>query len=372
MDFLGNRHNEHFTFKRVGWEDWVEHGSYDYITDGSIELSTESDLVVTGSLSFEGYEVPDTSDLIRIFYSFTDEAGDTDSFPLATLFTSYSDLTYTDTVGGLKASGTLEGKSVLSVLEQEKTPYPYVVSGNSNAIYEAQKIITSLGLPVNYLPGSYVLGSDHAFEPGTSYLEICKWLCEQAGYVMYPDELGVVQLVEYEKIKRAEIRTTFKNDDLSIMYPELEATNSWQETPNVYQLYYNVDTCAMVAVAKNVSGSRASLDKRGNRSQCEFEDISELPSTGDRLENLMNEAETRLRKISADVEYVKMKHAWRPIYIYDQIRIEYSDLSWTGETGNINIELKAGTATQTKIKRELYDEIMISKEGRYLRGDTND
>ena len=372
MDYLGNRHGERFIFKRVSPDTYLEHGSYDYITDGEIELSTESDLVITGSFSFEGYEIPDTNDLVRIYYRFTDDFGDTKSHALATLFTSYSDLTYVDTTGGLKASGTLEGQSVLSVLQDDIYGAPFIVKRNENVIYKAQTLIREHGLLVEYTPSSYVMSSDHTFDAGTNYLEIVKWLVEQAGYVIYPDEMGVVQMQPYDELQRADVKMTFRNDKKSIMYPELEAENSWQETPNVYKLLYNVDTCCMLATARNLSGSRASLDARGGRAQVEFDETGELPETGNRLENLMNKAVDELKKVSADVEYVTMKHAWCPIYVYDQIKIKYSDLEWQGGLENMSITLAPATETQTKIKRVLYDDILIDKTAEYLRGSDDD
>lgn len=372
MDYFGNRHGERFIFKRVSPDTYLEHGSYDYITEGSLELSTESDLVVTGSFSFEGYEIPDTKDLIRIYYRFTDDFSDTQSHPLATLFTSYSALRYTDTTKGLKAAGTLEGQSVLTVLQEDIYGAPFIVTRNTNPIYKAQQLIREHGLLVEYEPSSYVMSSDQTFDAGTDFLEIVKWLVEAAGYVMYPDEMGVIQLKPYDDLQRADAKMIFKNDKRSIMYPELEAENSLQETPNVYKLLYNVDTCCMLATARNLSGSRASLDARGGRAQVKFEETGELPEKGNRLENLMNKAVDELKKASADVEYVTMTHAWVPLYVYDQVKIQYADLTWQGGLENVNISLKPATETQSKIKRVLYDEILIDKTGEYLRGDDDD
>jgi len=373
MDYFGNRHDEKYVFKRVSWLNYSEHGNYDYITDGSIELSTEADLVATGSFSFEGYEIPDTNDLIRIYYRFTDEFGNTESHALATLFTSYSELEYIDTLRGIKAKGTLEGKSVLSVLDESMYGAPYTVKRNENAIYKAVQILKSKNLLVNYTPGSYVLSTDHTFDAGTTWLEIVRWLCDAAGYAApYPDELGIIQLQPFDDLQRAPARQIFRNDANSIMLPEIEVENPWQETPNVYKLLYNVDTCCMIATARNLSGSRASLDARGGREQTEFDETGELPETGNRLTNLMDKAENELKKVSADVEYVTMKHAWLPLYLYDNITIKYADFEWTGNVGNMTLNLEPGTMTQTKIKRELYDTLEIERTGEYLRGDENE
>lgn len=373
IDYYGNRHNETFIYKRVAWSNWQEHESYGFITSGSLEMSTESNLVVTGSFSFEGFDVPDTEDLLRIYYSFTDDTGERSVIVLATLFISYGGLEYIDTTKGLKASGSLNGYSVLSVLEDKKCGAPFTVSRNSNAIYKAVTLIKELGLNVEYTPGTKVLSADHTFKAGTSHLEIVRWLCQEAGYSMpYPDPMGTVMLKPYDQTERRTDTFVFTNDEDSIMYPEIEAENSWQETPNVVRLLYNTDQACIAAEARNVSGSRASLAARGGREQTHFEEIGELDDSADKRQQLADRAEKKLRELSCDVEYVTMKHAFIPIDPYQPVTIIYSDLEWTGNAENIQIDLSPATVTQTKIKRTLYDQIEVTKQSEVLRAERGD
>ena len=161
MNWYGNRYDETFTFRRVSPDTWQEHESYDYITQGSIESATDSELKVTASFNFEGYVLPEISDLIRVYYSFAEDAGEIAQEPLATLFVSYADLTFTDTTKGIKAEGTLEGASVLSVLADQKIGVPKTIPKNANAVYEAEQIIRSCGLLTNTVPSAYSLSIDH-------------------------------------------------------------------------------------------------------------------------------------------------------------------------------------------------------------------
>lgn len=370
IDYYGNRHNETFIYKRVAWSNWQEHESYGFITSGSIEMSTDSDLVITGSFSFEGFDIPDTKDLLRIYYSFTDDHGESVTLPLATLFTSYSGLGYMDTIQGLQASGSLNGSSVLSVLQDKKYGAPFTVARNSNAIYKAVTLIKELGLNVEYTPGAKVLSADHTFNAGTSFLEIVRWLCSEAGYSMpYPDPMGTVRIQPYDQTERRDDAAVFVNDENSIMYPEIETANDWQQTPNVVRLLYNTDQACIAAEAKNISGSRASLDARGGREQTYFEEIGELDDNADKRAQLADRAESTLRELSCDVEYVTMKHAYIPLYPYEPVTIMYSDMEWTGNVENMQIELSPAMVTQTKIKRTLYDSIEVQKSSQVLRAE---
>ena len=178
----GNRHNEQFIYRRVAWGTWQEHEDYDWITKGSIEQSADSDLKVTGSFDFEGYVLPNESDLIRVYYQFTDDYGLKASTAVATLLVSYADLDYYDTLKGVKASGTLDGQSVMAILDDKKIGVPETIRRNSNAVYEAEQLAIECGLQTNTEPSSFALSADHTFDAGTSYLEMVNWLLTTAGY----------------------------------------------------------------------------------------------------------------------------------------------------------------------------------------------
>lgn len=366
-NWYGNRHNETYTYKRVRWNDWTEGEAYGFITSGSVEMSADAELKVTGSFDFEGTELPDVSDLIRIYYSFLDDSGEKEKMAIATLLTSYADLTYVDTKAGLKASGSLEGSSILKVLQDKIVGRPYTIKKNENMIYKAQEIIRSCGLNVDYVPSVKVMAADHVFDTNATYLDIVNWLTNAAGYSdAFPDPYGTVRLYP-ESDKRKEVTATFKNNEESIMYPELSQSNDWQETPNVVKLLYNTDASCVAAEARNLTGSRTSLDQRGGRELVYFDEVGELDRS-DVLVNLMDLAEKTLREKSCDVEYVTFSHAYIPVNVFDLIRIRYADMDWTGVAQNISISLEPSTKTQTKLKRELYSMIQVKKNGEILRG----
>lgn len=367
-DYTGNRYNEVFTYKRVSWDNWVEHESYPWITEGSIELAADSELKATGSFSFEGGELPNTSDLMRVYYDFDDEQGEHVTQALGTFFVAYSELEHVATSTGVKSKGSLNGASVLKVLQDKIYGAPFTVSANDNAIYKAVTLIKSVGLNVDYTPDVTVLGADHTFDSGATYLDIVSWLCDTAGYSpAVPDAYGTVQLQPFADTLVQDIGAVFTNDDKSIMYPELNVNNDWAETPNVIKLLYNTDQACITAKASNLSGSRASLDARGGREQTYYEETSELPENTSKLTALVNLAEAKLRELSCDVEYVTISHAYRPLNINQLVQVNYSNMTWTGTLTNFTIELTPAVKCQSKIKRELYDNITVEKTGEVLR-----
>ena len=368
IDYTGNRHNEKYTYKRVSWDTWAEHEAYPYITEGSLELAADSDLKVTGSFSFEGSELPDTSDMLRVYYDFDDDNGEHAHIALATLFISYADVEHTDTISGIKSKGTLDGASMLKALQQKIYGAPFTITANTNAIYKAVTLIKECGLNVEYTPDITVLSSDHTFDAGATYLDIIEWLCNTAGYIpAIPDAYGTIQLQPFTDTVNQTAAVSFTNDDNSIMYPELSVANDWADTPNVVRLLYNTDKACIIAEARNMSGSRASLDARGGREQTYYEETSELPDGSAKLTSLIDLADAKLRELSADIEYVTISHAYRPLMIYELIQVNYSEMSWSGTLDTLSISLTPGTKCQSKIKRELYDNIQVTKSGQVLR-----
>lgn len=368
IDYTSNRHNETYTYKRVSWGNWAEHEEYPWITDGSIEYSADSDLKVTGSFNFEGNELPNTSDMLRVYYDFDDDNGEHEHDALATLFISYAELEHIDTITGVKSKGTIDGASVLKVLQEKIYGAPYTITANTNAIYKAVTLIKSCGLNVDYTPDITVLSSDHTFDSGATYLDMVNWLCDTAGYMpATPDAYGTIELQPYTDTINQSAAVTFTNDDNSIMYPELNVANDWADTPNVVKLLYNTDQACIVAEARNESGSRASLDSRGGREQTLYEETSELPDNASKITSLIDLAETKLRAVSCDIEYVTISHAYRPLRLYELITVNYADMIWGGTLDTFNISLAPSTKCQSKIKRELYDNILVTKSGEVLR-----
>lgn len=367
INWLGNRYGETYEYVKVSWDNWNEFDTYDYITSGSLELATTSDLKVTGTFQFQGMETPDVNNLLRVYYSFYDDKDVYTRQPLGTFFTTFGSQTLTAMNNGLVSSGSLTASSLLIILQRQLTGVPYTVKKNTNAIYEAQQIVRNCGLNVDYLPDSTILTADHTFSAGTTYLEIVNWLCDLAKYRnVYTDEYGTVVFRPKVEISQNDSVWTFENDDQSIMYPELSQENNWYEVPNVIRLLFNTDAACAVAEAKNVRGARTSLEANGNREITKFEEVSEL-GKGKVLTNLVNLAEDKLLEESCDTEYVTFSHAWVPIYIYDVVTVNYSTKSWTGFVDNMSITLSPSTKTQTKIRRDLYDDIIVEKSGEVIR-----
>lgn len=364
VDLLSNRTNETYTYRRVDWSTWQEGQDLGDVVSGSIELGAFTDLKATCSFSFVGTEAPEQDSLIRIYYGFTDDQGEVAEFMLGTFLIGYSTVSRVED----RLSGTADGYSVLKVLSDKKYGMPFTVAAGEQPIAKAVSLMEGLGLRVEVgEESSYQLTSDHTFDPDDSYLTIVNWLLTSADYMaVTPDARGVCQ-VRKANANRAPV-ATFEDDDHSIMYPEVSTENDWQSTPNVVRAYYETDECAIWATASNVSGSKASLDNRGNRELTLYESVSELDGedAAAKLANLQTFATNKLLDNSGEIERVSLSHPYVPLTPNDAITVKYGDFDWTGNVTNLRINLMPSTKCDTETRRLVAPTVTVEVDGGVL------
>lgn len=375
-DWYSSRWRERYTYRRVKWSPgetghFSEGEEYGHITSGSVELAAFTDTKASCSFQFEGGTPPDTTDLVRIYYSFDDDLGRHGEAVVGTFFVSYGDIQYTRDGDVLKASGSADGTSVLSTLIERRLGAPYTVPAGTDCVEFAETLVEGFGLLTNNpdSPGTLTT-SAHTFEPDDSWLTVVNWLLTSANYqAAFPNARGEVQMVPYVAPESRTVTHTFRDDSHSIMRPEVTMANDWRETPNVARLYYSTDDECIAASASMVSGARASLAGRGGREVTLVESVDELEGAtqADRLANLKAMASQRLIEQSAEIEKVSFTHAFIDgMQPNDAIAIEYSDMVWKGNVTNMQVTLSPSTQCQTQLRRFVSNSLEITTDGGVL------
>lgn len=362
--------HQRFSFRRVKWPTWEEAEEYTQITGGQLELSAFTDLKVDGSLNFEGLEVPDEHDFVRIYYGYSDSSGEQPMKPLATLMFSVSKPTYE----GMTVSGKLQCRSVLSILASKSYGAPFTIAAGTQAIQKAIELVESLGLRVNNPdPSAYTVKSCHTFkEEDANYLSIVNWLLDAAGYSSaWADAYGIVQMTPYIEPTERKAALTLADDEHSIMYPELSKQSDYSDTPNVVRLCFETDEETLIASATNVDpNSKASLPSRGYEvTHCES--VSELDgdTQAKRLANLKALAKQRLIDKSSDIEYVEGTcHYVDGLQPNNALEIHYerADIEWSGAITNVNLKLDTAMPADFKARRFVRTGLLIEVSGSVL------
>lgn len=333
-------------------------------TGGSIERSAFSDLRESGSLTFSGRELPDKHDLVRVYYEFVDSAGETTREPLATMFFASIDPTYE----GARVHGSASIESVLRVLASKTYGRPYTVAKGTNAIAKAIALCESVGLKTNAAECEYVLTKDHVFDENTAYLTMVNWLTSAAGYAgVFPDAYGIIQIVPYVEPNERDPLWTFRDDERSIMRPEVIVSDNSAERYNAVRLYYETEEETLWASAVNNDPlSDLSVASRGYEITL-AEQVTELSGStqAERISNLKAMAKERLLDNSAGIEYVDLHHPYVPIKPNDAILIDYrmAGKQWPGSVTNQTITLEASLDTATRARRYLRAGLEVDVEG---------
>lgn len=388
MDWNGNRRNEKFTYRIVDWETFAEVGEIGNILSGNLYLSALNDMRATGTFEYDGGSAPNPNDLVRIYYSFTDDYGRTlDPHPLATLFINYSEYdshavySYKDgeyVSTGVRVHGTANGDSVLKVMQDKIYGKPFTIPNGLNYVQTAKTLVESLGLRTNNPQPSERTRSrkaDGVMEADSTYQNIVNYLLNCADYsACYPNSMGEVQITPYTDIDKRSVVWTFANDANSIIEDGITSRNNWQTVPNVCRCYYASDVCSCVAVAKNYSGSRVSLQERDGRELTIYEDTSSTDESDssisgetpeDIFANLKTHAINKLKNNSNETDYIVIRHPYVPISPNDAIAAKYSPtiangINWNGTVMSMDISLTVGTSTQTEARRFIDDGMNIA------------
>ena len=369
--FKGTAHYRN-VFRRVSKKTWDEGAEFEQVTGGSLEFSAFSDVKVSGSLDFKGFEVPDSRDLVRVYHTYEKGNGELVERPLATLMFSVSDPKYR----GLLASGTMECQSVLAYLSSQRYGAPFTIAAGTQAIQLAVELVESVGLRVNNPdPSAYtVKGGVTIKKEEANYLTIVNRLLSLAGYASaWVDAYGVVQITPYVEPTERQLSVVLSDEgEEKIMYPDLVKRDEWASTPNVVKVYYESETEALVATASNVDPeSPASLPYRGFEVTDDSVTVTELEGStrAERQANLEKIAKKELIDKTANVEYVDGSCLYdERIMPNNAVGIEYTraDLSWRGAFTNVKLTLSKTMKADYSARRFIRKDIKIETKSEVM------
>lgn len=354
-DWRGTRTGGFF-FRKVTWPDFKEAEAYEDATGGSLEMSALSDVKVNGTLSFDGAP-PDPDHLIRVYYGFTDAAGQYEAVPVATMGVQAANPKLTEGEGAVNSQGSATLTSTLQVLKDVELNAPYTVKAGEQVIAKALSLIADHGLPTNNPdPSAYLLSRDYTVPPEeANVLAIVNKLLGFAGYASaWVDAYGVVQVTPYVEPTDREAVIRFSAGEDSIMYADMGYENDWGQTPNVVRLSYSTDTECLAAWAKNVDPAhKASLPSRGGRERTLAEAVSELAgdTPAERARNLEAMAVSKINDNSAEIEYAEVSCAFMPVMANDAAEVDYGGVDWKGAVMNYKVNLGDDSDSVARIRR---------------------
>lgn len=367
-DWLGTRTGRFFA-REVGWPSFEEGADYSSMTGGSLELSAFSDTKAKGTLSYVG-EPPDASKLLRVYYTFSDAEGASETVAVATMQVQLDDTTHEGAAAhGYSQSGKARLESMLKALADVELNAPYTIKAGSQAVAEAARLVTSRGLPVNAPEGSaYTVKADTTVKADdANLLAIVNKLLGLAGYSSaWVDAYGVVQLTPYVDPSEREVVFTFEEGARSVMLPEVPRSNDYASCPNVVRLIHSTDDEVLTASSSNMDPDHpASLPSRGGRELTLSDSVSELDgeTADERLDALKVKARERLLDASSLIDYVTVTCPFLPLAPNDAVSVEYA-FEWRGQVTNYTIDLGDDSSSRLKARRFVKRALVTEEDGR--------
>ena len=364
MRWGGSRLHERFAFRRVSWPSMAESEDIWQIVGGSASLGAFTEIKASGTISYKGTSVPDDGDLVRVYYSFEDELGESIMRAICTCFVELGD----DTHFGALVEGKADLRSTLAVLSDDGPGKPYNVSAGVNPVAVAVDIARKLKLRVNATASSYALSSQHLFDPDATWLEIVNWLLEAAGYSSaYPDPMGTVQMHPYVEPTKREPSWWFRSDGKSAMKRGIMRSDNRAEVPNAVRLWYEDDTCGLIAEAVNTDKRSTASTISLGRTVSIREEVEELAGGNavEKLESLKAAARKKLTDNSTLIEYMKIPCMYVPVEPNDCIGLSDTDseIEFIGGVTSMNVDFSTGAPTNVKARKLLRPDFEMTVTG---------
>lgn len=354
MRWHGNRFDERWTFRRVKWPVMDEAEDYWQITGGKSSESQFKDLKATGSIDFEGAEVPDDNDPVRVYYGFTNQWGETWEGPV---LTGFLELSKTERSGaGVSGSGSVSG--MLCVAADTGPGAPLTVPEGTAAVEAAAGYLRALGLAVNAAPSGYRLASAHTFDAQDTWLAIANWLLTAANFgSATTDAWGTVQMQPYVEPTEREPTWTFRDDETAFFFPKVTTSDNRADTPNVVRLWYEGDAAGLMAEARNDDPrSPAGTVQRG-REVLLCETVTELAgdTPAKMLQALEELAAKRLADNSTRIEYAEVQCLFVPAQVGECGLLDYTraGTTFTGGITAKDVDFGHGGETTVTMRRLL-------------------
>lgn len=368
IDFIGNRSGESYIYREVDRLTFQEGEQYADVLTGSVELAAFTAYHAAGKMEFSGRSAPKDGGLVRIYYSFSDDGGNEETFPLGTFLVSVSDVTETPEYSwndgtlelvGANVSGNATLTGLLKIADADGPGYPYTVDAGTFAVGKAAYILEGMRLRVNVADESgYTLAGAHTFDAKDSWLDIVNWLLDAAGYQSaYTDAFGTVQLARSVDPANRVPAFNFVPGKNSIMLPDVSVKRDSGDTPNCVRLSYDTDKLSMWAASMCHGPDDDIRSIRESVSEIDGADDAEM------LDALKAAAEKKLTDNLSEIEYVEIVHPYIPIYANDAITVNSAGTVRTVTVTNMDISLKPGTQCKTKARRFIRPSVPITTEG---------
>ncbi|QPA31631.1 hypothetical protein [Thermaerobacillus caldiproteolyticus] len=324
-------------------------GELDSVVDGEVSMASLDSIKRTAKFRLKDRgEINWLSDRIQPFALLRMRDGKYIEFPLGIFLLSSP----TRKDENKSVYRDVEAYDGLLILRDDKFDTRYTVTAGTNYRQAVIDILTSAGITKHNIEQTdKVLPVDMEFEPGKEKLEAVNALLQAINYTpLYVDVYGYFTSMTYRSPSIRAAEYTYKDDELSIIYPGIEEELDLFSVPNKWVVVCSsAEQSLMSSYTNSNPDSPTSTVNRGRTivDYREVTDIADQQSLDAYVQRIAFEASQVYGKLTFET-------ALNPLHDYaDVLQIEYSPLGISGKYSETSwtMPLKAGARMKHEVRK---------------------
>lgn len=334
MDWTGNMALS-FEYMLVDPATWRDVGRLDTVS--SCHITRDLEMNTLGQATFQIADLDDGERWIRCYMD-AEQGRERERVCLGTFLVQ----TPRKTSDGMVTFMDCTAYTPLHVLAEAKPNSGYALAAGSACVPAAYEICTSHGIaPVVEAASDAVLDDHYVAPSDESWLGVAKTLLASAGMKMDVDPYGRIVFAPDIPAYAMSPSWTFRDDEASIILPEVSEEMDWYGLPNVCVVS---TPSGIVGRAENADpSSRLSTASRGREVTLKEEDPDELRA-GCSQAVADAYALRKLREASCMERVADVSHGYCPVSIGDLVRVQAPSLGLECDALVSKQEIELGTA----------------------------
>lgn len=305
-----------FEYYTVDPGTWMDVEKLDNVKSSTI--TRDLDVETLGSATFDITDSIGES-YIRV-YLVTIQNGVTEKFPLGTFLVQ----TPASSFNGKIRNVSMDAYTPLLELKESPPPIGYSLLKNDNIMEKAYMLCREKArAPVVETECNTKLQYDFVANTSDTWMSFLTDLIANAKYTFALDELGRILFAPKQDTASLQPVWTYNDDDISILFPEMDMDHDLYGIPNVVEVVYSNGGDSFYA--KVVNDDANSPISTVNRGREILHRVTNPDLVGNPTKAQIKEyAEQLLRELSSLEYTITYSHGYCPVRIGDCVRINYT------------------------------------------------
>lgn len=334
-------YSQRFDFTTVDTVTWGDAAPLDTVASCSVTRDAGTALVERASLEIDGIDGGEF--WVRAYMTAT-QGGRSERFAIGTWLVQTPSTEYGSGVSTVRC----EAYSCLHPLAEALAPIGYFVREGADVVETVAGIVeTATDAPFIPPVGTYTMPSHYVASDKSSWLDVCMGAAAAVGLRVSFDAMGRVTLVP--ATSQPLPLWTFRDDDDSIILPEVSVDEDWYGMPNVCEVVVTRRGVSTVGRAVNDDpDSPLGLPRRGREVTLRIRNPKELKGTPtERACELL--ARQKLAEASVFERTLTVEHGWCPLRVGDCAAVQYTrhGLSMLGTVERQDFDLQTGMTVKS-------------------------